>query len=202
MKVVHFTLSDADAVEHLYDVELFGVAEQAALQLMSAQPILEVVGQLGRVFAQAIGGGAMTAETVMERLGGVDTQGLLKTLPAVPRLIEDRGGPELVTRIFRRTTRHSSAKDSAGGTVDLKMPLADASNQDNAFADGNMSEYWLAMLGVLTVNFTRRGRGESLSWKKLLSAATGGLLRPSSQSTATPLPSSDTKIASGSLPRQ
>ena len=189
MRTVYFALKDADGVEHAYDVEVYSAKESVSLQVMIAQPLLEVVGKIGGVLSGAMAKGDAPLEKRIEALGSLQMQGLLTSLPAIPRMIEERGGYDLITRILKRTVRHSTAKDSAGGNVDLPMRLSDPEMMDLAYGDGNYLEMWSAVFSVLAVNFTRLGRNGSLDWKQLLSGATGGLLKPSHPTIGTAKPS-------------
>lgn len=178
MNQITFTLDDADGVEHLYEVELYSVAEGAALQLMLSQPLIRLVGALGEALMQALAPGKLG---FLQRVQLVKWDRVLDTLPALPEMIEKRGGPDLFNRVFARTKRVITVPDADGNKVEIRQDLKDSAMRDQAFADGNYLELWSASVAVLLVNFTRHGRGGSLSWKRLLSSATGIQSTPSIQ---------------------
>jgi hypothetical protein len=213
VKTVYFDLKDADGVSHAYEVDLYSVAENAKLQLMCAGPLLQALGRLAAVVRPALQ--AVPKGTTMENLdmasalkilGNADLESLPESLMAFPEMIEARGGPDLVTRIFAGTRRcipipalqglPTAAGDDAIPS-DHKQALADPVQQDAAFGDGNMGEYWQAAAMVLIVNFTRFGRRGSQPLSGLIKKLTLGIVDLSPVNTETQKPSPDSMTVKG-----
>lgn len=198
MKTVKFDLQDADGEGHLYEVELFSCDEAIDLQVMLAQPLLEAVGTIGRVFVGAVK--AEGAGSLVDRINAIDEGDLYAAggvLSLIPKMIEERGGAALVARIFTRTVRHDRVPAEPQPVV-VEQHLVESTARDDAYADGNYLELWKAVLMVLFVNFSRLGRSGSLDWKTLFSRATGGLLKQSQQTTGTARPSGDSPSGNAS----
>lgn len=205
MKIVKFSLNDADGVAHTYEVELFSVKENVKLQLMCAQPLIKAIGKLAATIAPALrglpGGEGEQEINVREVLSNVDWQSAPEILLSIPEMIEQRGGPDLVTRIFAQTTRLVPIEMLKGRPTISDKPvdpyhrqeLELEEHQEHAFGDGNYAEYWQAAAMVLLVNFSRYGRDGSPSWRQLVKKLTLGVWTPYPMSTGTARPSGDTQ---------
>jgi hypothetical protein len=185
VKTVEISLTDVDGAEHRYQIELFSCDESVRLQLIVAQPLLKALGQIAAGVAPGLAAGEGEDVPLLQRIAAMDLSSLSEALPEIPRMLEERGGPELIQQIFKRTKRDMHAVDSDGVVHEHMAPLSAANNRDDAFADGNFLEYWQAVASVLLVNFTRHGRNGSLSSSDLLSAVTGGLIRRTKAATTT-----------------
>jgi hypothetical protein len=207
MKIVKFSLRDADGVSHVYEVKLFPVAESVRLQLICAQPLIRAVGKLAATIAPALkslpGGEGEQEVNIRELLSNVDWEAAPEILTSIPEMVEARGGAQLVNEIFAHTTRLVPVDMLKGQPTIGDKPinpyhpqeLKDPAQQEHAFGDGNYLEYWQAAAMVLLVNFTRYGRDGSPSWKTLVGKLTLGVWQPYPTSTETTRPSSDMQTA-------
>jgi hypothetical protein len=194
VKTVHFDLKDVDGVSHTYNVELFSVAQNAKLQLMCARPLLKAVGKLASVIAPAfrdLKDAGIENVNALQIFTAVDWGEATDALLAIPEMLEGRGGAALVTEIFERTERMIPIPALQGlpTATDQSIPTAhpqalkSAQEQDAAFGDGNMAEYWQAAAMVLVVNFTRYGRHGSKGLSELVKKLTLGAVDLSQLST-------------------
>lgn len=205
MKTVTFKLQDADGLEHDYETELFSCDENAALQLIVAKPLMQLVAravgalapvlrvidhtELQKVVAEK--GIAGLIKMAKDAIPHVDWAMLPDALGAIPDMVQANGGPVLVARMFASTERlipipELQGLPTAGGDpVDpfMRQALNLPQQRDLAFADGNMREYWRAFVMVMAVNFTQIGRSGSASWKNAVEAMTFGLLKQSKEET-------------------
>ncbi len=172
MKKLDFVLRDCEGEEHRYETELFSCDEAVSLQLLIAQPLLRAIGKIGAGVAPGFAAIDGKGKTIPEVIAAMDLSGLSEALPEVPRMLEERGGPELIARIFKRTVRIHYAPDAESGKHEMRQALKDSHHRDAAFADGNYLELWQAVAMVLAVNFTRSGRNGFESLKELFSTLT------------------------------
>ncbi len=193
MRIVKFETKDAAGEPHLYEVELFSCDENASLQLTVGQPIMELVAGIVQAvipafaagMAEQMASGAKLSE-MAEHLKAINVATLPQYTAPLFRMIEERGGPALVARIFARTKRATKVKELQGipsvSDVDVKdyvtESVAEPAVRDRAYGDGNMGEYWLAALMVLVVNFFPVGRERPATWTDAVPLLTGGLLQP------------------------
>lgn len=197
MKTVKFSLKDSEGQSHQYEVELFSCDENARLQLIVSKPLLQMIGSVIAALVPAIADGVTLddLDAISGMLSKIDWLSAPGALTPLPEMIEERGGPDLVARIFERTARLLPVPELQGATTatgdaaidpNLRLHLKLASARDEAFGDGNMAEYWAAAAMVLIVNFTKLGRSELIDWKQLVERLTGGILKPSKTSTREP----------------
>jgi hypothetical protein len=200
MKTVEFEIKDSLGVFHTYEVDLFSVAENARLQIICARPLIRVLGKVGAVLRPAfaaipegMSASDLDIAAVVKIISSADIEAAADALLSIPEMLEEKQGPELVTRIFAGTRRlveipalqgQPTVGDQQVPTA-IKQDLRDPSHQDAAFGDGNMAEYWHAAAMVLIVNFTQYGRKGSMPLSALLGKLTGGIFSLSPTSTET-----------------
>lgn len=211
MKKVNFELNDVDGKRHRYEVELFSCDEQARYQLMLGGSLIEGIGLIAAQLAPLVKSKVIDFDSgqfnLGDILGEVDWQGVPKIMLPMIAEIERRGGAKIVAEIFAQTYRlmeveeHKNLPVADGQPVDpyIRNHLADASQRDLAYSDGNMGEYWKAAAMVLIVNFTRHGRNGSLDLNSVVSMLTFGIVDPSAPAIETLEPSSARPSVAASL---
>ncbi len=208
MSIAKFSLTDCRGVEHQYEVTRFSVYENAEFQLMLGAPLMRAVAsaintlvpilqdqEVRDEIAAALpkkdadgkpvsGKVTISFATIAKVIGAANWQEAAGVLEPIPELIIAQGGPELITKIFRRTERLTpiaelQGQPSVGEEVvdpNFREKLGTKEGQDSAFGEGNMREYWTAAVMVLVANFTPSGPDGLVNWKGAVSALTGGIV--------------------------
>lgn len=203
MSIAKFSLTDCHGVEHQYEVTRFSVYEQANLQLKLGAPLMEGIAAAINTLVPIIQDEEVRSEilaalpqdgenkqvtinlqTIAKVLSSANWQSAANVLVPLPKMILEQGGPEFVTEIFSQTERLTYIKEHAGRATVTEEPidtnfrqkLGNTADQDAAFGDGNMGEYWKAAAMVLVANFSPSGPNGSVSWKGAVKSLTGGIV--------------------------
>jgi hypothetical protein len=186
----HITgIKGADGQVHSYKTEIFPLRELVNLEL-----------ELGKIMGGAAGPGidylwglfAIDKDGIHLRGdpdSSTDSTKLGKAIAAIPGGIIEAGGYDFIERIMAKTSREVDFKGD--GTALSFQPLF---GKPVAWADqvypGNLGELHLAVLWVLSVNFSPFGRGPSWSlnslWDELQKRMPTGLIQSTETETSKP----------------